>query len=500
MLVSGRAKSIIEYLMSVKEPVPVSEIAEQMNVTTRTVYRDFTEITGILRPFGLSMKNSPKEGVAICGLLNDRKRLCESMNTVLVEPVYSVSTRIDLMALLLLHHECYIKTKAIAIDLKVSVQTVRNDFVALKRKMHLHDIYFEAKKGEGVRLAGKEITKRHMFVNVMLWHISPDVFYEWIGGKTERVKNNPFIQILDSLGYGEILHKLYGSLVTLAKNYDVDVSDNRLQEFLIFLALFIKRHYLMEDQELELKPNFCILKYESKFYQIMIKMLKEEYGLQIYENEKAYFSWMIGHLMPSNLWQFSVPQNMEIIRKLICGVEKDSGNCFSYDINLANGLLSHINMMIERLGNGIRIKNPVLNEIYQMAPDLFEIVKRNFSYIFEENWFSEDEIGYIVIYFLNSMERLNEHSISTLMVCTTSDAVSRMLKGRLEREFREIKIKKIVSLHGFKEEEADDYDFVISTVQLNIDKQKYLYISPLLNEQEKQKTRKFILNYSSSSY
>lgn len=101
-------------------------------------------------------------------------------------------------------------------------------------------------------------------------------------------------------------------------------------------------------------------------------------------------------------------------------------------------------------------------------------------------------MGYIVIYFIASMDYLSKNSISVLVVCSTGIGSSKMLRSRLEREFSEIDVKKIISLHKLHDEDLKQYDFIISTVPLDLDESKYLCVSPLLNDGEKEKVRKQI--------
>lgn len=67
-----------------------------------------------------------------------------------------------------------------------------------------------------------------------------------------------------------------------------------------------------------------------------------------------------------------------------------------------------------------------------------------------------------------------------------------MLRSRLEREFAEIDVKKIISLHKLHDEDLSKYDFIFSTVPLDLEEDKYLCVSPLLNEREKEETKKRI--------
>ena len=85
-------------------------------------------------------------------------------------------------------------------------------------------------------------------------------------------------------------------------------------------------------------------------------------------------------------------------------------------------------------------------------------MKESFRNIFQPIKIPEDEIGYIVIYFIASMDYLSKNSISVLVVCSTGIGSSKMLRSRLE----------------------------------DLDESKYLCVSPLLNDGEKEKVRKQI--------
>ena len=60
----------------------------------------------------------------------------------------------------------------------------------------------------------------------------------------------------------------------------------------------------------------------------------------------------------------------------------------SEDKNLAENLLLHINMAMERIQSGITVTNPMLEDIYQSDPKLYEIVKESFRNI--RQWYPPD--------------------------------------------------------------------------------------------------------------
>lgn len=496
MLISDRSKEIIENLMNANGPLTVAALAKKLNVTERTIYRQIPEVTQIMESYDLSLDNSSGKGFMIFGSLYNIKRLNNAFEEIKTEQNYSSKERVDIILLSLLNEDDYIKTQSLAIDLNTSSQTVRNDYHALKDKLQGHNVTFETKKSEGVRLTGMEIPKRHLFVNVLLQNITPAVFFDWL--KDTNFRPNPFIDLLKTFHYEEDLKILYEKLQPVIRKRHLNISDKELQEFLLLMTVFIKRHSNIKDQDeiLSLTIQESDTDYEEQFRQDIIKILKQHFDIEIYKNEKDYFHWMI-HLYVGRTHyelsqQISAFQNLDHISCLIKEIEEKFQFPFSQDKNLAENLLLHINMAMERIQIGITVANPMLEDIYQSNPKLYEIVKQCFRNVFQPVKIPEDEIGYIVIYFIASMDSLSKHSISVLVVCSTGIGSSKMLRSRLEREFSEIDVKKIISLHKLHDENLHQYDLIISTVPIDMDENKYLCVSPLLNAEEKENVKKKI--------
>lgn len=496
MFISDRSKEIIQYLMDANRPLTVSDIAKELQVTERTIYRQMPEVTQIIESFDLKLDNSSGKGMQIWGSLYNLKQLGTAFEDVKTELTYTAKERTDIIILTLLNENNYVKTQALAIDLNTSSQTVRNDYNILKDKIRTHNINFETKKSEGVRLTGKEIPKRHLFVNILLQNITPDNFFDWI--KAGKYKPNPFITLLDSFEYSTLLRMLYQQIYPLIHAKHLTISDSELQEFILLLALFIRRHPLIEGQKDALKLNIKVVDTDHELRNSIISMLENKFHITIYDNELDYFYWMINlytgraHYQINN--QTATLRSLDNVSQLIGLVESKFHFAFHQDKNLAENLLLHMNMAMERIESGITVQNPMLEEIYNSNPKLYEIVKQSFIDIWGADSIPEDEIGYIVIYFIASMDSLSKRSISVLVVCSTGIGSSKMLRSRLEREFSEIDVKKIISLHKLHDENLDSYDFIISTVPLDIDSSKYLCVSPLLNEKEQEETRKRINN------
>ena len=75
MVISDRAKEIIEYLLDATGYVRVSEIAKELGVTERTVYREMPEINNIMESCDLKLESQSGRGMQIYGSLYNMKRL-----------------------------------------------------------------------------------------------------------------------------------------------------------------------------------------------------------------------------------------------------------------------------------------------------------------------------------------------------------------------------------------------------------------------------------------
>lgn len=112
------------------------------------------------------------------------------------------------------------------------------------------------------------------------------------------------------------------------------------------------------------------------------------------------------------------------------------------------------------------------------------VIREGADRIFDGDFFPDDEIGYLVLYFAVSLDNVMKRSFRILVVCSGGMGSSKMLSHRLEQEIPEICVRKEVSLIGFGQENLDEYDLILSTIPLYIDKRNYLKVSPLLSRNE----------------
>ncbi|HAA64578.1 MAG TPA: transcription antiterminator BglG, partial [Thermoanaerobacter sp.] len=81
--------------------------------------------------------------------------------------------------------------------------------------------------------------------------------------------------------------------------------------------------------------------------------------------------------------------------------------------------------------------------------------------------------------------------LKALVVCTTGIGTAQLLAARLEKSFKQIEIKDIVSSVSLHESILNDIDIVISTVPIEINK-PFINISPLLTQNDIKRLDEFI--------
>nr|WP_232795334.1 PTS sugar transporter subunit IIA [Paenibacillus sp. ICGEB2008] len=149
--------------------------------------------------------------------------------------------------------------------------------------------------------------------------------------------------------------------------------------------------------------------------------------------------------------------------------------------------------VFKRLREGRAIRNPLLQQIRKDYGSLFDSVKKAAADMTEME-VPDEEIGFLVMHFGASLERLRQlqREVRAIVVCTSGIGSSRLLATRLAKELPQIKIVDRASWYEATRIPKEDYDLIISTVELPLEPDRYLKISPLLTQEESDRLRHFI--------
>lgn len=492
MVISARTKAIIDFLRKSIDYVPIQTIAHKLKVTERTVYREIPEVVKVLRQCQVKLETVQGKGMFLKGEPEALDRLGQILQDKRADYDVSSQDRIDLTIIELLNQEDYIKTQAVAIQTKSSLRTSRNDLKLIEQMALNHNLKLQTKKGEGIYLSGDPVFKHHLLVSVITRNVDVDLLLAWMEGRYRG--SQVFLDTLQLYGYAELFQTVYLLLKTVIDNKNIRTTDVNFLEFVMLAALLMKR-------TLEGKRNyddFDFTEQKSDFYEQAKKIkgtLEKQFHVTCAADEFRYLLWLMHLSFNPNingmlcLRQFMLAPQM---KKIISLVEEQTGISFRNDITLLKGLSAHMDKALTRIRSGMSVINPINKEIQDKYGDLYWVVKNCMHYVFPEDQFPEDEIGYLVLYFAVSVDKFAKGSFRVLVVCSSGMGSSKMLASRLEREIPEIYIKKIISLISLPEEDLQEYDLILSTIPIMLDNANYMRVSPLLNHKELEKIQQAI--------
>ncbi|MGX7205250.1 BglG family transcription antiterminator [Enterococcus pingfangensis] len=134
-------------------------------------------------------------------------------------------------------------------------------------------------------------------------------------------------------------------------------------------------------------------------------------------------------------------------------------------------LANHIKPMINRLNNGIHVKNSLLDQIKMTYEVIFTDVTQvsdEVSQRFDLPKIGEDENGFISLYFARIIET-NQLPIRTVIMCTTGVGTSELLRVKVEKKFPELEIVDVIASRDAKRfmERYPGIDLILTTVNVS---------------------------------
>lgn len=165
---------------------------------------------------------------------------------------------------------------------------------------------------------------------------------------------------------------------------------------------------------------------------------------------------------------------------------------------LRKELISHIGPMMNRIENNISVENEILSDIKVEYKDLYNVVSQecqNVCLQMKVPEVSENEVGFITLYFEKNIEEITK-KYHVWVVCASGIGTSELLKLKIQKEFRNIVIDRVISSLDeqlFTSSTSTETDLIISTVELpKHTAKKCVLVSAMLNEQDKEKIKNAI--------
>jgi mannitol operon transcriptional antiterminator len=483
---------LIEVLLRHPEGLTADGLADQLGVSARTIHRDLEPASKFFASHDLTLVRQAGRGIKVEGQASARARALEALSGMSSPALTPEERRVSLLGMLLASNEP-IKLRALASRSKVSVGTVSRDLDEAEDWLAPFGLSLLRKRGYGVQVLGAEDDRRQAMGQLVLQDLDEAAFLssleesdEHSTDSTDRISGN----LMGMIDEGR-LRTVKTLTREVVEGLPYAIADGALVNLSVHVAVMIER--LLRGGEIEMDGEVLQRLRETVEYdnaRNLAGAIEEDFRLDVPEEEVAYLTQ---HLRGTKLRQddeldrYFKSSDLEIasrVKALIHYVSEQTGVTLAGDSSLYTGLLAHIERAIHRLRENMRISNPLLYEMKEDYPALFELVDRGMKKVFVEQ-IPEEEVGFVAMHFGAALDReQGNFPNSVLIICPSGISSSKILASRLEKAFPQIQQIHNASLFELDELDANEFDLVVSTVSLQIPDESYVQVRPLLSEDE----------------
>lgn len=496
MYLTSRERNILTFLLASEEEKTVKQVADKLNVSTRTIHRELKRLEDVLATYQLIFHKKSGSGITIYGDVQKKQQLRDKVAQMDGVELSKEERQSILLNTLIQVHEP-IKLFTLSSELNVTIATISQDLDDMEERMKAFDLKLVRKKGYGVEVQGSEVKKRAILSNLISRHIDLFEFVEKIKTKTkeEKAKGETISDRLLGLVDPKKLEIIEEQVQEIGRELPYHLADSAYVGLVVHLALAIER--LQKGDTIHFDEVYKQEIQGKQEYQIaakLIERLSEAFSIDIPEDEIGYITM---HLMGAKLRENQsylleetsidlAHRAKELIRKVGEQLHIDlSGNN-----RFLNDLTTHLKPAVYRIKQQMNIHNPMLDEIKRDYLELFEVIEECVTSVFPDLKIPDEEIAYIVLHFAATLLQTEQHKdVRVLVICSTGIGTSKMLASKLERKFPEIEIAKHQSIFDLNQAELLEYDVIVSTVLLENLGQSYVHISPMLTDNEAAKVK-----------
>ncbi|CAH0345846.1 BglG family transcription antiterminator [Bacillus sp. CECT 9360] len=499
MYISARERIMLEILLDKSEEMTVKDLADDMDVSVRTIHRDLKGLESTLKDYELQLVKKSGVGIQIIG----EEDKAEELKLALLHVTYSEYTpdeRQTMILCALLESREPVKLVAISNDLNVTIATISNDLTKLENRLHELDLSLIRKRGYGVEIVGSETAKRKAMRAVIAENLNEVEFLSLVKENIQKKSTKQIDSISERLLGLVEKNKLFiveKAIEEVNTEISYSMADSAYIGLVVHLALAIER--IIQGENINIDQDYLeglqsVAEY--KMAKKIIRKLEKAFNIDIPDAEIGYITMHLqGAKLRHDKEYLLEDSSLQIAIKaksLIKYVEEQLQIDLLSNASLFQGLVTHLKPALFRVKQNMGIANPLMQKIKQDYGDLFNIVKGGVSKVFLDLIVPDEEIAYLVMHFGSALGKTRTADLKALVICSTGIGTSKMLATRLKQELPEIGTLTNVSLFELNRIQLEEYDLVISTINLPAFDKEHIVVSPILTKEEINRLRNYI--------
>ena len=463
-----RALSIIKILLNSVEPVSSLALSQEIGCSTKTIQNEIKEVNKELK--NCEIVSIRGIGYKIEGNLDD----IDIKNSDLYDydrVEYIIKKIINISST----DKDTIKLEDLADSMYVSLSTVKNDLKEVKKILNEYNLKISSKHKQGICIEASEEDIIKFIINYsnkvdnslsIKDFLKPEILSIKIGNKNINDLTDMSIRRIKDFLNNNIIENLFSIKKILLDTLSYEnmiLTDNEFKNIVNYISIYLSRN----------NTN------QSDFIKEYIKKYKSKKEKPISEDEQL--------LIRKAIKEFCRDLNIATSINL------------SHDKIFEECLFNHICNLYKRADLGINQYEITAGEIKLKYPFPFELGKIAKKTI-EKNLnmeISEDEVENIALHIGGALERIDKRDekkvYKTIIVCTSGVGTSMLIKSKLENIFKgKLEIIKVIPSYLIDYINVLDIDFVISTVEVNLENVNVIKVSPMLTDKEIKLIEKYI--------
>lgn len=519
MKLTTRNKQILYLLLELKNYATINFIAEKINVSPRTALRELKNVEAWLGKNNFVLEKKKGIGIRINLSENERRALLVDLQKEKENLMYSPEQRLTLLKAELLKNPGITKLYTLTGLLEVTEATISSDMDKLENWMNKYHLQIMKRPGLGIYIEGSEIDVRSAIIALIYeqFHeaeLIKMIFHqEKANMDLDRIPpgiNRIFFEFMDI----SVIKMARNLLSKVEKEMSCKIADNSYIALVIRISVTAircrKRIYIKETEDLPIKEEedkmfYMVKEWFAAFEDIKTETLPEE-----------EINYLVIHIKGAEIKERQGNENAFLIedtsitdltREIIYIAERETGIYLEDNAKLLKGLSNHLKMAIYRIKMHLDIMNPLLEDIKEMYPDIYQAAAKCAEFIEkrEKIRMPEDEIAFMATYIGSAVkvEKTNQIKIFRGAVISANDiGAAQLLVTEIEREFRNIKIISIASVMDMDGTamKQKHIDILITTVELQVTELPVILVKPILDEEDKKKIRYVLENFLPESY
>jgi lichenan operon transcriptional antiterminator len=468
MYLHTRQQQILKSLLDKTGSVKGDELAEGLGVSTRTLRSDIKALNEYLLEAGATII-STHNGYLLniedeLAFREFRKQLGDGNSSTEKVPQEN-EERVDYLTKRLLMTNDYLKAEDLAGKLFISKSSLTKLLKEVKERLGNFNLTLTIRPNYGLKVEGGELQRRAC--------ISEYFFPR--RGNTPLLKNNTFAQSHFSKSELENISDIIGQRLQEA---GININDIGFENMVIHFLVSVKRIQMgMEITECHV-PRKDI--HESNEFQVINLIafdIAHLFEIDFSEEEKLYLTvHLIGNRLSAKGMGFATEEKVSVlISDMLTLVYNVLGIDVRDDEELRGNLMVHMHQQLTRLFLGLRVRNPLIEEIISHFPLAFDAAVIAVS-VLEKEFnlrINKDEIGFIAIHLQASMERKNgiRDPKRCLILCGTGKGSAVLLKYKLKDYFGGLlEVVDTIGYYEWKNYKLPSHiDFIISTISTDLE-------------------------------